>query len=520
MKKSFAFGVGLLVAACSSAETTPTSTPENPTPTAVVPFAPLGEVKTTLDRRFVPVKARQSSSAGPNPSLLDGLDAYYTQGFAELREDKGETYTTRVIDGSTPPAPGPNAKRLTRFVHIPDFQIADDESPTRLGNFDVPPDGPDAALRPQDMYVCRMSNAAIRTINALHKKDPVAFTLLGGDNSDSAQTNEVDWVLDILSGSKRVECDSGNDDDPIPGPNNDGKDPFEAEGLAMPWKWVSGNHDVLVQGNLPVGDVKKREAVDVVASGGTRHYENGLKGAVSRDDVIADQKRALLDRKALMSKVGTHGDGHGIGPAEQSSGRATYTFDVEGTPLRVLVIDTAAETGGAEGLLTRSEVDRVIKPALDKAKADGKYVILASHHAQGSLTRNGGTFGTDAPDPVLPEDWATFLGGYANVLFSMVGHTHQHRVKAITPASGHAYWEVMTSSIADFPHEFRVVEIFDQDNGYLMLRGTCVDFASDGDDVAAEGRKRGVVDLTSGWGPSSGDGKAEDRNVELWIKKP
>jgi hypothetical protein len=185
-----------------------------------------------------------------------------------------------------------------------------------------------------------------------------------------------------------------------------------------------------------------------------------------------------------------------------------------------LVIDTAAETGGAEGILTRSEVDRVVKPALDKAKAEGKYVILASHHAQGSLTRNGGTFGTDAPDPVLPEDWATFLGGYSNVLFSMVGHTHQHRVKAITPASGHAYWEVMTSSIADFPHEFRVVEIFDQDNGYLMLRGTCVDFASDGDDVAAEGRKRGVVDLTSGWGPSSGDGKAEDRNVELWIKKP
>ena len=268
-----------------------------------------------------------------------------------------------------------------------------------------------------------------------------------------------------------------------------------------------------------MGDVKRREALGVTPNGGTRHYENGLLGAVSREDVVADERRALLDRKALMSKVASHGDGHGLGPAERESGRATYTFDVDGTPLRFLVIDTAADSGGADGLLRRSEIDRVIKPALDKAKAEQKLVVLASHHAQTSLTKNGGTFGTDAPDPVLPEDWATFLGGYPNVVFSMVGHSHEHKVREIKTPGGRGYWEVMTAAIADFPHQFRVVEIFDQDNGYLMLRGTVVDYAAEGDAVAAEGRRRGVVDLEAGWTPG-GVGKKDDRNVELWIKKP
>lgn len=516
MKRAIVTSLGALVVACSSVAD-PEGVP-GPQPTEVVPLAPLGPVKTTTDRTYSPKRAPQKAVAGKNPSHPDAYAAYLAEGFGELVEGAGEPYVMRTLGGEMVPTPGPNPKRLVRFVHMPDLQILDDESPTRLGNFDAP-ELTDAALRPQDGYLCRMANAAVRTVNVLHKADPIAFTLLGGDNADSAQTNEVDWVLGVLSGAERIECDSGADDDPVAGPNNDGKDPFKADGLAMPWKWVTGNHDVLVQGNLGVGDVKRREALGVTPNGGTRHYENGLLGAVSREDVVADEKRALLDRKALMSKVASHGDGHGLGPAERESGRATYTFDVDGTPLRFLVIDTAADSGGADGLLRRSEIDRVIKPALDKARADQKLVVLASHHAQASLTKNGGTFGTDAPDPVLPEDWATFLGGYPNVVFSMVGHSHEHKVREIKTPGGRGYWEVMTAAIADYPHQFRVVEIFDQDNGYLMLRGTAVDYAAEGDAVAAEGRRRGVVDLEAGWTPG-GVGKKDDRNVELWIKKP
>jgi 3',5'-cyclic AMP phosphodiesterase CpdA len=365
-----------------------------------------------------------------------------------------------------------------------------------------------------------MANACVRTINALHARDPIAFTLLGGDNADSAQTNEVDWVLDILSGADAVECDSGDDDDIVPGPDNDGKDPFKAEGLKMPWKWVTGNHDILVQGNLVTTDDRRETALGSNAEGGTRRYDGDHNGSVERGEfVIADPRRALLSGRELLAKVGGHGDGHGIGPAEKASGRATYSFDVDGTPLRVLVIDTAHAEGGSEGVINQGEVDRILKPLFDRAKAEGKWVILSSHHATSTLGDGTGLGGAKDPTALTPDQWASFVGQYDNVLFSVVGHSHRHRIVPIQPASGHPYWEIMTASIADYPHQFRVAEVFDQDNGYVMIRATAVDFSLENDPIAAEGKRRGVVDFTSGWLPGQPvDGS--HKNVELWIKKP
>jgi len=482
-------------------------------------YPSLTDALLTTTRTFVPKTARQSPESGPNPALPDPLADYLNRGFGEVDLGPGDAYVTRVIDDSTPPAPGPNAKRLVRFVHLADLQLADDESPTRLGQFDGS-GATSSALRPQDAYLCHMANASVRTINALHAKDPIAFTLLGGDNADSAQTNEVDWVLAILSGADDVECDSGDDDEIVDGPDNDGKDPFKAEGLRMPWKWVTGNHDVLVQGNLKADPGNREKALSVEANGGTRRYDNGLAGFVERGEfVVPDPRRALLSRTELLTKVGDHGDGHGIGAAEKASGTATYTFDVEGTPLRVLVLDTSHENGGSEGVIKQSQVDTIIKPLLDAAKADGKWVILSSHHAATSLGDGTGLGGEKAADALTTEQWTSFIGTYDNVLFSMVGHSHRHRIVPVKPASGHPYWEVMTSAIADYPHQFRVVEIFDQDNDWVMLRATAVDFAVDGDPIALEGRRRGVVDFTSGWLPKD-EAATNDKNVEIWIKKP
>ena len=464
----------LLIAACSSSSSDPTPPAAEP-PAKIVkpapaPMAPLASVKTTVDATFSPAKPNQTYRDGPNPSAVPAdLRSYLDRGFGDLVDGPGQPYVVHTIDGSTPPAPGANAKRVLRFAHLSDLQLSDDESPTRLGTYDSA-DLTSSALRPQDPDICRMTNAAVRTINALHRKDPIAFTLMGGDNADSAQSNEVDWVLQILGGSPLVQCDSGDVDDPVPGVDNDGKDPFVAEGLAMPWKWNTGNHDVLIQGNLPV---------------------------------IADK------------------DGHGLGADQMASGRATYTFDADGSPFRFLVLDTAHEVGGADGVIKQAYVDSTIKPLLDKAKADGKYVILASHHATGSLTQGGGAFGVNEPDALLEAQWTAFIGSYPNVLFSMVGHSHQHRVRALTPTGGgHAWFEVMTAAIADYPHELRVVEMFDQDNGWIMMRATAVDLSVEGDNVAKEGRRKGTVDLTSGWQPDDGRGKVTERNVELWIKKP
>jgi 3',5'-cyclic AMP phosphodiesterase CpdA len=499
----------VVVAACSSSEET-----KSPAAEAVLP--PLSTAITTVDQLYVPKHKVESSSDNINPAIISAQADFISKGYGEVIVEKGEPYHTKTIDDSTPPAAGAGAKRLTRFAHLADLQIADDESPTRLASFDLPVVA-DAAMRPQDAYLCRMMNACVRTINAFHKMDPIDFVVLGGDNADSAQTNEVDWVLKILNGSSEVKCDSGKPNDIIPGPNNDGKDAFPAEGLAMPWKWVTGNHDVLVQGNLQVAD-KKELVLGSDAPSGTRDWARG--GEVDKwDDVVPDPKRALLSRTELMKMVGSDGDGHGLGAEQMTSGKAYYTFDIPNTQFRFLVLDTGSETGGSEGLIRQGDVDQFVKPALDKAKTDKKWVILSSHHAVASLGDGTGLGGSKQADALTKEAWIDLIGSYDNVVMSLVGHTHEHKVSKISPPNGHPWWEIMTSAIADFPHQFRTIEIFDQDNGWLMFRATCSDFSVENDAVALYGRTLGVIDFTTGW-KIDGRGVPDQRNVELWIQKP
>ena len=221
----------------------------------------------------------------------------------------------------------------------------------------------------------------------------------------------------------------------------------------------------------------------------------------------------------MLETVASAGDGHGIGDAVKKLGKAFYTFDVKGTPLRILVLDTAAETGGPNGVIHQADVDAFVKPALDQAKVEKKWVILTSHHAS-RLIGDGSFLGfPKQADALTVEGWQSFIGGYDNVLLHLAGHTHVHRVTKTAPPGGHAYWELETSAIADFPHQMRVIEVWDEDNGYLTIRGTALDYQVEGDPVAADGRSRSVVDLTSGW-LGDGSGEPAGRNLALWIKKP
>jgi hypothetical protein len=492
-------GLALLVVGCSGSEE---GEEKKTTP---VPNEPL---TLTTEATVAPEHAVVAPDRSPSDPVLRA--AMLAEGFGKLVPGPGEPYQTRIASG-TPPAAGANAKRLVRFVHMPDLQLADDESPTRLAAFDSP--GATAgAYRPQDAYLCRIVNAAVKSVNELAASDPFDFLLLGGDNADSAQTNEIDWVLALLTGGE-VDCDSGANDPKKPG------GPFTAPGLVMPWYWVTGNHDILIQGNLPVTDQRIASALGTTATGGTRDWtQNG--GPVSTFEVAADEKRKPLLRTEIMQRIAGHGDGHGLGPEQEASGKAIYTFDVPNSDLRFLVIDTAAETGGSEGVIHQADIDAVIKPKLDAAVTENKLVILASHHATSSLGTGEGLGGEIQPDAVLEPGWFDFVGNYPNVVFSMVGHTHANRVKLVGDAAKHQWWEIMTSALADFPHQLRLIEIWDQDNGFLMLRATNVDFSNMGDGLASEGRALGVLDYTSGWSDVTGPGASEDRNVEVWIAKP
>ena len=513
------------LAACSSGNVTPDGGADSgdagPPKYAPTKLPPLGDVQTTVDRTIVPSHAIAMPPEKRDSREPPSREALLADGFGDFKFGPGEPVTVRTPPTMTVPPAGPNAKMLVRFVHMPDIQLADDESTTRLARFDGPQTPTASAYRPHDVDVCRMVNAAVRTINVLHKKTPFSFLLLGGDNADSAQKNEVDWALDILAGADRVECDSGADDDPIAGADNDAKDPFTAEGLAMPFYWVSGNHDVLIQGNLLPNDFQRILAEGDEPKGGTRFWAEHGGPVTWSGPVPIDPSRVALSRTELLQRVLAHKDGHGITASQAQTGRAFYTFDVPSSPLRFVILDTTSEAGSSEGLIRTGDFTTYAKPLLDKAQSDGKWVVLASHHAVGSMGDGSGLGGTKQADAMTSEQWANALGAYTNIVYSIVGHSHANRIRWIQPTTAiHPWWEVMTSAIADWPHQFRAIEIWDDDNGWLRLRGIDVDFATDGDPVALEGKKLGILDLTSGWITNGGNGSLDDRNVDVLVPKP
>jgi hypothetical protein len=156
---------------------------------------------------------------------------------------------------------------------------------------------------------------------------------------------------------------------------------------------------------------------------------------------------------------------------------------------------------------------------LDDALARHRLVVLASHHAVGSLSTDGGILGHAEEDALTPDAWRAFLAGYPNVLFSLVGHAHRNRV-FVQQTPGHAFFEVLTSALADWPHQLRLVEIYDDDNGTLRMEATPVDYVADDDPLAARGRALGLIDLLTGWNGSDGSGAPEDRSVSLVIARP
>ncbi len=486
-------------------------------------FSALPEAFTTADRTLVLVH-EPLAELEDNPAQPEFQDALVRSGLGDVVVGPGEAAVVRTLNNGPAPRRGPRSRRLARFVHLADTQLMDDESPARTAVFDNI-SLTSGAMRPQDPHICRMLHAVVRTVNAMHAADPIDFVLLGGDNADNAQENEVRWLMGILGGGE-VECDSGDDDDLVDGRNdgNDGKDPFVSAGLAMPWKWVTGNHDVNVQGNFRIDADWRAAAVSSFSEYGTRDYRFRRLGAVRQGDfVIVDEARRLLDGPSLLELVGEHDDGHGLANADRAHGKAFYSFDVgaDGSGLTFIVLDTNALGGGASGQLSRADVDRFVLPALESARLRRRAVVLASHHALDTLTVNGGAFGTTVDDALLPDAWRELLGDYPHVVLSMVAHTHRHRIVRQQTAPGQAFFEVMTSAVADYPHQFRVIEIYDDDNDTLRIEATPVDFSADDDDVAAMGRTLGVIDQLSGYAfnPDAA-GDDGDRNVTLIVPRP
>jgi metallophosphoesterase (TIGR03767 family) len=541
-------------------------------------------------------------------TLLKGKSGKH--GYRKIVVGPGEPHLVRDELMKHVRRPGPARRRgLVAMGQLTDMHMLDAQSPARVEFLDRldDPDSPYAAALPfqgayraQDMLTTHVAEATVRALRRVGRGPvtglPLSFTITTGDNVDNTQYNELRWQIDVLDG-KRIQPDSGDlskyegvadqtaydvrywhPDGPPPGQPADMRisqygfprvpglldacrRPFATRGLGMPWLSVFGNHDGLVQGNVPSNPMIAQIAtgstkiinlppgVDIgeLAAQLVNNDPKGLQtlfGGPSRQ-VTADPNRRPLSRAETIAeyfKSAGKPHGHGYTAWNLATSNAYYAFG-KGR-VRGIALDSVNPNGGAEGSIDETQfawlaeqLKKGSRHYLDESghgvrggKHDKLFVIF-SHHTIGTMDNNTG------PGRVLGPAIRDLLLRFPNVVLWVNGHTHRNTVtpyarKKNAKVPG-GFWEVNTAAHVDWPQQARTVELVDNRNGTLSIFGTIIDHVAPPSygkrpksalELASLSRELGANDWQERSRPEDGQdgrrGRAEDRNVELLVPAP
>jgi 3',5'-cyclic AMP phosphodiesterase CpdA len=421
--------------------------------------------------------------------------------------------------GPGEPLEGPRGGRvLATFGQLTDTHVRDEESPARVPFLDRLGAPLNSTFRPQEALSTQVLDAAVR---ALERERPQAVVVTG-DIVDSAQENELDQALAVLRGDV-VAPDSGrpgydgvqaasnpdpfyfrpdNDAPRHPGALAAAQGRFRASGLHVPWYPAVGNHDVLVQGEVPA-----TEAIEAVATGDrmvTGIDPAFLPPTLDEDDapeavrvllaqgeafgraetVPADPARRHLAPTELVERLAAAA---GVRPAEPD--RLDYTFDL-GPSVRGVVLDTASRAGGSRGVVTARQV-AWLRTQLETFR----WVVVFAHNPLES---------SDGGEAALAA-----LDAAPRVAAVVAGNRHRNTIE---PRDG--YWLIGTSSLADFPQQARMFRLREARGG-AVLETWMVDH--DGRGLAGTARELAYLDAQGGR-PQGFAGRPTDRNARLFVQ--
>ena len=389
------------------------------------------------------------------------------------------------------------------------------------------------------LYTTQVLDAAVQTINALHKQNPFDFGISLGDTCNSTQYNELRWYIDVLDG-KVINPSSGAH---LGADSIDYQKPYKAAGLdkTIPWYQVLGNHDHFWIGSFPVDDGPRKDLQQsyisdtVLAMGDplvnpanitkSDYYMGVLDGSTPYGDikyagpvtdfksppkVVADPDRRSLLRTEWMQeffKTSTNPVGHGFNLIDANNGFACYSFVPKSTiPIKVIVLDdTQREDDGSADIHGHGFLDQARWDWLKKELADGdaasQLMIIAAHVPIGveptSPTSEMGWW-TDPQNAVTLPNLIAELQSHPNLIMWIAGHRHLNVVKAfISPdpvnAPEKGFWEVETSSLRDFPQQFRTFEIYLNSDNTVSIVTTDVDPAVKDGSLPATSRKYAIA---------------------------
>lgn len=454
-------------------------------------------------------------------------------------------------------------KRLVKFFSFSDVHITDKEAPNQLLLFQHTE--PAAASNtsvysPVMLYSTQVLDAAIQTVNDLHRRDRFDFGIALGDACNSTSYNELRWYIDVFDGKPIVPSSGAHRG----ADHIDFQMPFQAAGLDkdLPWYQVLGNHDHFMIGSFPVdgdpslgfrasytsdkvwaiGDVLRPNIATFPALFDDRNlratpafYPGVIDGASPygaiihtgpTDDpafnnqpptVVADPGRRPLVRAEWMAEfldTETEPKGHGFGLIDRAAAGpdfACYSFMPKSDlPLKVIVLDdTRDEHDGSHDIHGHGYLDAKrwewLKAELARGQADNQLMIIANHipiavSPIGSEMEWWLGDATASPDYKNAVDLAGLvktLHDTPNLLMWIAGHRHLNVVKAFPspdpsrPEQG--FWQVETSSLRDFPQQFRTFEIYLNADDTVSVEAVNVDVAAAEGTPAAQARKYAIA---------------------------
>jgi 3',5'-cyclic AMP phosphodiesterase CpdA len=353
-----------------------------------------------------------------------------------------------------------------------------------------------STFRPQEAFSTQTLDAAVR---ALNRQRPQAV-FVTGDITDNAQRNELSMALRTLHG-QRVDPDSGepgydgvqaaDSADPFyyrpdhdapthPGALQQAQKPFKAEGLKAPWYPLAGNHDVLAQGEVPPTD-----AINAFATGG-RLVPSLDPELRPPENVDAEQAvAALLSDQFALDTIDVPADPQRrLGGADDRLDQRT-TADI-GEAVRAIMVDTVNRDGTSRARITPAQLAQ-LQAQLDEA--GDRWVVVFSHNP-------------------LTEEALRILDQHPRVVASIAGNSHRNRI-----GERGRYWQISTSSLADFPQQSRMFRLRETQRG-VALETWMVDH--DGKGLAGISRELAYLDAQGGR-PQGFAGKRADRNARLYV---
>ena len=192
----------------------------------------------TRQRTIIPLNI-PPGTPGIAPS---NVSQYASSGYGAWNWGPGTTEGRKVLTpaeytGAT------NTARLLSFFSMSDIHITDKESPAQVpymgwsAVFGQPGPG---GLNPNSYSPVMFDttfhlDAAVRTINALHRLTPFAFGISLGDDCNSSQYNELRWFIDVMDG-QYITPSSGTN---AGAESIDYQMPYQAAGLNRKSTWSS-----------------------------------------------------------------------------------------------------------------------------------------------------------------------------------------------------------------------------------------------------------------------------------------